>query len=137
MSLALTLSLVIILLPGESRIHFFSHFRLLTDFSECRDLLVSSHQSKTTTRQMLNLCIPMMPFTPGPSNVIIPSPRRGMGFCSSLVCVYTIIIIPSPSRGWDLVLAWFHVHYYSSSSSSSSSCRSDPWLRLWPSTQDI
>ena len=22
------------------------------------------------------------------------------------------IIIPSPSRGWDLVLAWFHVHYY-------------------------
>ena len=26
--------------------------------------MVFSHQSKTTTRQMLNLCIPMMPFTP-------------------------------------------------------------------------
>ena len=22
------------------------------------------------------------------------------------------IIIPSPRRGWDLVLPWFHVHYY-------------------------
>ena len=29
--------------------------------------MVCSHQSKTT-RQMLNLCIPMMPFTPGPTN---------------------------------------------------------------------
>ena len=28
-------------------------------------LMVFSHQSKTTTRQLLNLCIPMMPFTPG------------------------------------------------------------------------
>ena len=27
-------------------------------------LMVFSHQSKTTTRHMLNLCIPMMPFTP-------------------------------------------------------------------------
>ena len=27
-------------------------------------IMVCSHQSKTTTRQMLNLCIPMMPFTP-------------------------------------------------------------------------
>ena len=36
MSLTLTLSLVIILLPGESRIHFLSHLHLLTDFSECR-----------------------------------------------------------------------------------------------------
>ena len=26
--------------------------------------MVFSHQSKTTTRQMLNLCISMMPFTP-------------------------------------------------------------------------
>ena len=25
---------------------------------------------KTTTRQMLNLCIPMMPFTPGPTNLV-------------------------------------------------------------------
>ena len=43
--------------------------------------------------------------------IIIPSPRRGWdlvlpGF------MYTIIIIPSPRRGWDLVLPWFHVHYY-------------------------
>ena len=30
-------------------------------------LVVFSHQSKTTTRQMLNLCIPMKPFTPGPT----------------------------------------------------------------------
>ena len=27
-------------------------------------VMVFSHQSKTTTRQMLNLCIPMMPFIP-------------------------------------------------------------------------
>ena len=26
--------------------------------------------NKTTTRQMLNLCIPMMPFTPGPTNLV-------------------------------------------------------------------
>ena len=25
---------------------------------------------KTTTRQMLNLCIPMMPFTPGPTHQV-------------------------------------------------------------------
>ena len=32
-------------------------------------LMVFSHQSKTT-RQMLNLCIPMMPFTPGPTCLV-------------------------------------------------------------------
>ena len=69
-----------------------------------------------------------------------PIPHKGMGSCSSLVSrtllllshppegdgilffpgfMYTIIIIPSPRRGWDLVLPWFHVHYYYSSSSSS------------------
>ena len=61
-----------------------------------------------------------------------PIPHKGMGSCSSLVSrtllllshppigdgilffpgfMYTIII-PSPRRGWDLVLPWFHVHYY-------------------------
>ena len=61
-----------------------------------------------------------------------PIPQKGMGSCSSLVSctllllshppegdgilffpgfMYTIIIIPSPIRGWDLVLPWFHVHY--------------------------
>ena len=33
-------------------------------------VMVFSHQSKTTTRQMLNLCIPMMPFTPGPACLV-------------------------------------------------------------------
>ena len=35
-------------------------------------VMVFSHQSKTTTRQMLNLCIPMnmMPFTPCPTNQV-------------------------------------------------------------------
>ena len=76
-------------------------------------------------------------WAPGPLALVIPSPlKRGDGILLFPGFIYTIII-PSPSRGWDLVLAWFHVHYYSSSSSSSSSCRSDPWLRLWPSTQDI
>ena len=52
-----------------------------------------------------------------------PIPHKGVGFCC-LVWVYTIII-PSPIRGWDLVVV------------RTSSCRSDPWLRLWPSFQDI
>ena len=42
-----------------------------------------------------------------------------VGFC--LPYYYPI---PSEKRGWDLVVPWFHLHYYSSSSSSSSSCRS-------------
>ena len=35
-------------------------------------LMVFSHQSKTTTRQILNLCIPMsmIPFTPGPTCLV-------------------------------------------------------------------
>ena len=33
-------------------------------------IMVFSHQSKTTTRQMLNLCIPIMPFTPGVSDLV-------------------------------------------------------------------
>ena len=33
-------------------------------------VMVLSHQSKTTTRQMLNLCISIMPFTPGPTNLV-------------------------------------------------------------------
>ena len=41
-----------------------------------------------------------------------------MGSCCCPVCVYTIIIAPQVP-------------------SSSSSCRSDPWLILWPSFQDI
>ena len=61
-----------------------------------------------------------------------PIPHKGMGSCSSLVsCTLLLLlshppegdgilffpgfmftIIPSPSRGWDLVLPWFHVHYY-------------------------
>ena len=38
----------------------------------------------------------------------------GTGTCLGSLSTtdHSIIIIPSPSRGWDLVLAWFHVHYY-------------------------
>ena len=45
--------------------------------------------------------------------------------------MYTIIIIPSPRRGWDLVLPWFHVHYYYSSSLPLDKAE------FWPSFQDI
>ena len=33
-------------------------------------VMLFSHKSKTTTRQMLNLCIPIMPFTPGLSDLV-------------------------------------------------------------------
>ena len=48
----------------------------------------------------------------GTVSLVIPSPlKRGDGILLFPGFIYTIII-PSPRRGWDLVLPWFHVHYY-------------------------
>ena len=43
---------------------------------------------KTTTTQMLNLCIPMMPFTPGPTNQMWKASKKctGSTFVLSLSC---------------------------------------------------
>ena len=45
-------------------------FNSLASIYDKTTVMVFSHHSKTTTRQMLNLCIAIMPFTPGLSDLV-------------------------------------------------------------------
>ena len=47
--------------------------------------MVFSHQSKTTTRQKLNLCIPMMPFAPDMSGPGVNRLVVVLGWCENSI----------------------------------------------------
>ena len=68
--------------------------------------------NKTTTRQMLNLCIPMMPFTPGPSYIARSGVKGIIGMHSSNICLVVVLSLSCSGVKTPLEGVLFSFYYF-------------------------